>query len=65
MRFDLRHLREAIEAQAGESNAWDLELRGAGRVFVGRWENVPVRGADSYEFNPAAPPRWLVEQVPI
>jgi hypothetical protein len=52
-----------IERQ-GEPSLWGLELYAGGRLFVGRWEDVPDRSADTFEFDPAFPPPWLTEHLP-
>jgi hypothetical protein len=61
LRIDVRQLRENVDRQAAR-DVWDLELRGDGRVFTGRWEDVPDKIAEYFDFDPALPPAWLTEQ---
>jgi hypothetical protein len=62
VRFDVARARQAIERQ--QRGYWDLELLLAGgRMFVGRWEDVPDQTASAFDFDPADPPDWLNEQV--
>jgi hypothetical protein len=63
LRFDVARAREAIESQVGPS-LWDLELYAGERLFAGRWEDVPDKGAITFVFDPAFPPPWLTEHLP-
>lgn len=60
--MDLELARRTIAGQ--ESGVWDLELHTDGRVFVGRWEDVPDPSASSFTFHAATPPDWLTELIP-
>jgi hypothetical protein len=62
LRFDVARAREAIETPADPS-LWDLELYAGGRLFVGRWEDVPDTSADTFDFDPSFPPPWLTEHL--
>jgi hypothetical protein len=62
VRFDVTRARQAIEGQ--QRGFWDVELLlEGGRMFVGRWEDVPDQAASVFDFDPAHPPDWLSEQV--
>jgi hypothetical protein len=60
-RVDVTRAKAVVEGQ--EPSFWDLELHVPGRVFVGRWDDVPNGSADVIDFHPATPPPWLVEEL--
>lgn len=60
VQFDLARAHEIVAGQP--TGLWDVELRAGGRVFVGRWEDVPNHET-GIEFHPASPPDWLAEQA--
>jgi hypothetical protein len=61
VRFDVARARGIVNHQP--PSLWDLELRAGGRVFGGRWEEVPNASGDEVDFHPASPPAWLSEQA--
>lgn len=61
VRFDVAQAKEAIEGQ--QASLWDLRLHAEERVFVGHWEDV-TNHERPIDFNPAALPKWLSEQIP-
>jgi hypothetical protein len=62
LRFDVDRARQAVDEQV--PSVWDLQLHGDGRVFVGRWEDLPDTSATTVDFHPASPPKWLSEEIP-
>jgi hypothetical protein len=63
LRFDVARARAAVEGQVAGA-VWDLELYAGERIFVGQWEDVPDRDAESVNFHPASTPAWLSEELP-
>jgi hypothetical protein len=61
--LDLARIRETVAGQT--PSFWNIEVYGDdGRVFVGRWDDVPNRDeADMVEFHPDALPAWLTEEL--
>ncbi len=63
LRFDVVAARAVVEVQP-QPSIWDLELHAEGRIFIGRWEEIPENASASIDFHPATPPEWLTEVVP-
>jgi hypothetical protein len=65
LRIDASRVRGTIESQPGQS-FWDLRIYdGRGKVFVGRWDDLPDRDdADTFDFVPETLPEWLSEEIP-
>lgn len=61
LRSDASHAREIMASQP--PSLWDLELHVSDRKFVGRWDDVPDREQEFYDFYPGSPPSWLTEEV--
>lgn len=60
VQFDVARAREIVAGQP--PGLWDLELRTAQRVLVGRWEDVPDNAATAVDFALGSPPSWLSHQ---